>query len=189
MYDMNQYAKDKLYRTQKLHEAQQTQLAKIVDENHKTLPSNAKRIGRNLTITISLVTFFVLFLMLAPQTMYAQDKADPGTVDAFYDQMIAYRLGHYYYVTGEYERAVDYYNQAIAGIPELILMRISSYRDLYWYKADAQLKAGQPDAALASYQYYLQLDGDDAREVEINFVQTLAANIAIGNLVMEPLEI
>ncbi len=188
MYDMNQYAKDKLYRAEKLHKAQQLQLAEAVRENHTPMSSSAFLTGRKLTITVSLVTFFVLFLLLVPQTIYADDKLDPGGADAFYDQMIAYRLGHYYYVTGEYERAVYYYDQAIAGIPELILAQISSFLDLYWYKGDAQLKAGLPDAALESYQYYLQLAGDQAKGAEINFVQTLEANIATGNLVMEPLE-
>ena len=188
MYDMNQYAKDSLYRTQQLQAAQQLHLAEMVQAKQQT-SFNVLHIGRKAVITISLFIVFISFLMLLPETIHASDKSDPGGADAFYDQMIAYRLGHYYYVTGEYERAVDYYNRAIDGIPESVLGRISSFRDIYWYKGDAQLKAGQSDAALVSYQYYLQLADNEAKPKEIEFVNALKTSMANGNVAMEPLEL
>lgn len=188
MYNLNQYTKDTNRRARIQQEVKQIHFADEMQANQKTASANTLHIGHKLTVTIALVIVVILFLLLAPQRISASDKFDSGDADAFYDQMMAYRLGHYYYVTGDYERAVDYYNQAIEGIPEAVLAQVSSFRDLYWYRGDAQLKSEQLDAALDSYQYYLKLAGDEAVEVEINFVQALQTNIATGNVTMEPLE-
>ena len=53
MYDMNQYAKDKLYRAEKLREAQQMRLAKVVRQNHKVQPSNTVDAGHTIAVTLS----------------------------------------------------------------------------------------------------------------------------------------
>ena len=53
MYDMNQYAKDKLYRAEKLREAQQMRLAKVVRQNHKVQPSNTVDSGHTIAVAIS----------------------------------------------------------------------------------------------------------------------------------------
>ena len=53
MYDMNQYAKDKLYRAEKLHQAQQMRLAKVVRQNHKVQPSNRVEAGRTIEVAFS----------------------------------------------------------------------------------------------------------------------------------------
>lgn len=189
MNNMQQYAIDKLNQTLKLHEAEQLHLAETVPGQYRTSTFTTLRINHKIVKTVSLVALFVLFLLVIPQTIHAQDKYDTSGQDAYYDQMMAFRLGHYYYVTGEYERAIEYYNHAIEGIPEAIFVQMSSFRDLYWLKGDAQLKAGQPDAAYITYQRYLQLAGNEAKEKEIAFVQTLETNLATGNVVMEPLEV
>ncbi len=188
MYNLNQYSKDTNRRARIQQEVQQINFADNLQGNQKTISTNTLHIGHKLTLTIALAVLVILFLLLAPQKISASDKFDAGEADAFYDEMVAYRLGYYYYVTGEYERAVDYYNQAIAGIPEVVMIRMSCFRDLYWYRGDAQLKLEQPDAALGSYQYYLKLAGDQVNDVEISFVQALQANIATGNVTMKPLE-
>ncbi len=187
MYDLNQYAKDQSSLTRKIHQAEQQHLAELALKNSNMPSHNSIHMGHRMMMTILVVVGFILFLLLVPQTTNAQDKSDPGNADAFYDQMIAFRLGYYYYVTGEYERAVDYYNQAITGIPESILARMNDFRCIYWYLGDAQLKAGNADAALKNYQHYLELVGDEANTVTIDFVQTLKENIASGEVVLEPL--
>lgn len=187
MYDMNQYAKDKMYRAQKLQEARQAHLAANLQVVSK--PAILMFSGRKLIITLSVITTFIILLMVMPTAIQAQDKYEAGSADPFYDQMIAYRLGHYYYVIGEYQRAVDYYNEALIGIPEIILVQMSSLRDIYWLRGDAQLKAGQTNAALESYQMYLQLAGTKASVQETEFVGAIINSIANGTVVMEPLEI
>ncbi len=188
MYNPNQYAKDKLYRTQKIHEAEQQHLADRVQGNQSTFSMRKFYMGHRLLVTMLLVAVFVLFLLLVPRTINASDdKSDPGEGDAFYDQMVAFRLGYYYYVTGEYDRAVDYYNQAIEGIPEVVFTRMNVFRCIYWYRGDAQLKAGQPEAALESYHHYLELMGDEANTVTVDFVQTVEDSITSGAVMPEPL--
>ena len=132
---------------------------------------------------VTLVSMFIL-----SGTIYADDKLERGETDPYYQQMIAYRLGHYYYVTGDYEQAIEHYEQAIDGIPESVLARMSSLRDLYWLKGDALLKANQPEAALISYLFYLHLAGGSVTDTEVQFVEMLSANIAAGNVVLEPLD-
>ncbi len=188
MYNPNQYAKDKLYRTQKIREAEQQHLADRVQGNQSTFSLRKFYIGHRLLVTMMLAAVFVLFLLLVPRTISASDnKADPGDGDAFYDQMVAFRLGYYYYVTGEYDRAVDYYDQAIEGIPEVMFTRVDTFRCIYWYRGDAELKAGQPDAALVSYRYYLELAGDQVNPVVVDFVQTVEDSIMSGAAMPEPL--
>ena len=186
MYNLNQYAKDQYHRSQQLQNAQEQHLADMVSDrkaspNRRPLFHNKSRL-----LLIACVTLVSMFILSG--TIFADDKLDHGETDPYYEQMIAYRLGHYYYVTGDYERAIEYYEQAIDGIPEAVLARMSSLRDLYWYKGDALLKANQPEAALISYLFYLQLAGGSATDPEVQFVEMLSANIAAGNVVLEPLD-
>lgn len=188
MYNPNQYAKDKLYRTLKLREAEQQHLADMVQENQTTFSLQKFYVAHRLMVTMLLAAVFVLLLLLAPRTISASDsKSDPGAGEAFYDQMVAFRLGYYYYVTGEYDRAVDYYNQAIAGIPEEVFAKVDTFRCIYWYRGDAQLKAGQFDAALDSYRSYLELAGDQVNPAVVDFVQTVENSITSGAAMPEPL--
>jgi len=187
MYNLNQYAKDTNRRARIQQEVQQINFADTIQGNQKTVSFNTRRMGYKLIVTTALAVLVILLLLLVPQTTNASDKLDPGEGDAFYDQMVAFRLGYYYYVTGEYERAVDYYNQAIGGLPEVVFTRVDTFRCMYWYLGDAQLKDGDPNAALKNYQRYLELVGDQANPVAVNFVQTLKDSITSGGVTPEPL--
>ena len=186
MYDLNQYAKDQLHRSQQLQEAQKRHLSDTLSKQHAVFnlhPFFQNKVKLLLTICITGMS-----LLIISGTIHADDKLDRGEADPYYSQMVAYRLGHYYYVTGDYERAIEYYEQAINGIPESVLARMSSLHDLYWLKGDALLKANQPEAALISYLYYLHLAGDHVTDKEFIFVVSLSANIASGHIVLEPLD-
>ncbi|MBI1277630.1 MAG: hypothetical protein GC179_05845 [Anaerolineaceae bacterium] len=189
MYDINQYEKDNLHRAQMLREAEHIRLEKIAQPSPTLHSGLVLHIGHRGVIAFVVILLVLAYLLLVPQTSYAQDKVDADKSDAYCEQMIAFRLGHYYYVTGDYERAIGYYDTAIAGIPEAVLGHIASLRDIYWYKGDAQLMAGQMEKALASYRHYVALAGNDAQSQELAFVKALEDNLAAGIMVMEPLEL
>lgn len=136
-----------------------------------------KRLVRLVMIVMALVVVFV-----GTQQVFAQG-AEPRRPDAggppepFFDAMKAYREGLYYMNRGEYARSVDRLQAATEGIPGEVMAVVPAYQDMYWALGEAQEAAGQPLEALASYQRWLWLAGDEATPWAVAKVQALDAQL------------
>ncbi len=180
-YNSSDYPKAQTYRSDRLAEARRDHLAKITNPATFKFPA-LRRCRRLLVVAVALV-----ILVALPVTAGAQDKREAGDNEPFATAIMAYRLGHYYYVTGQYDRAVEHYTQAIDGIPAEIFAFSVDYAVMYWDMGDALLLAGQYAAALDSYQHFVDLlDGGASAEV-IAFVAQLETAVAQGVVTLQPM--
>lgn len=137
-----------------------------------------KRLGRTLLIVAALLAVFV-----GAQQVFAQG-AEPRRADAggppepFFDAMKAYREGIYYLNRGEYTRSIERLEAAIGGIPSGAMAVVPAYQDMYWELGAAQEAAGRPLEALASYQRWLLLAGDEAAPWTLSKAQALEIQLS-----------
>lgn len=190
MYRQDAYQLDKEHRSRKARQAQQDQLAasgqSVSPVDH--LPRLLTPPIRKLAFVLLLLALIGGLLLVLPQSTRAADAdRDPGQGEPFAPAIIAYRLGHYYFYKGHYERAVAKYTKAVEGIPQEIFAGLFGYEVIYWELGDAQLMAGQYEDALMSYRHFLTLTGGQATTGAIEYVQSLedairtntAANMAL----------
>lgn len=134
-------------------------------------------------VRAALIALAVLALFAAYQQVHAQDSIDPGQRDPFPEAMLAYRLGNYYMVTGDYARAAEKLSEAVRLIPRAAFALQPRYSVLYWALGDAQEQAGMPAAALISYRRFLMLAGEEAAPWTFDKVQQLQATLEPATLV------
>jgi tetratricopeptide (TPR) repeat protein len=176
MYRQDAYQLDKEYRSRKVRQAQQDQLTASGQSASplRHLPPTLTPRSRKLAFAFVLLALIGGLLLALPQTTYAADvKHDAGQGEPFAPAIVAYRLGHYYFYKGNYERAVTEYTKAVEGIPQEIFAGLFGYEVIYWDLGDAQLMNGQYEDALVSYRHFLQLTGDQATDKAVDYVQSL----------------
>ncbi|MEO8391923.1 MAG: tetratricopeptide repeat protein [Chloroflexota bacterium] len=182
--DNYQYILNKLHRDVAMREVEGEQRAHEACTAPSADLSKASAIhthSRHLTVTL-LVVLFILLTCLFPAVTHAQDLIDVGQGEFFTDAMVAYRVGYYYFLKGDYDRAIQEYEQTVQGIPQGVFAASVDYATIYWDLGDAQLMAEQYDQALASYQHYLDLAGDDATALAVAYVQRLAEAMNNGTV-------
>jgi tetratricopeptide (TPR) repeat protein len=179
MFNSNDYPKDKVYRAQIMREAENNRLAQLTQSN-STARFSRQPTDRKLVMIVVLSVLFALLLLALPQISHAEDFADAGQVEPFADAISAYRVGYFYFTQGNYQRATAELTTAVKGIPEEIFAASIDYAVMYWTLGDAQLMAGQYEAALASYEHYLELAGEDVSSQAVEYVETLNAAVING---------
>jgi tetratricopeptide (TPR) repeat protein len=133
---------------------------------------------RKWVVVAIVIGLTVLLLFTGYLRVYAQDMADPGTSEPFSDAMVAYRVGYYYLVTGDYEQAVEKLNEAIELMPGWAFAVEPAYADLYWTLGEAQEQLGLVEDALVNYHRFLELVGDDAAPWTVEWVRQLELRLA-----------
>jgi tetratricopeptide (TPR) repeat protein len=132
-------------------------------------------------VRASMISFIVvaiaLVLLLSAAPADAQ-TIHPGEGEFFYETMLALRLGNYYYVKGDYEKAVAYFTKAVESLPVEVYEIDPGYTFMYRMLGDAQTAAGLIDEAEASYAIYTAYTGESL--VDIDEEQLVAASLA-GN--------
>jgi tetratricopeptide (TPR) repeat protein len=189
MFNSNDYAKGKAYRSDKMREATRDHLAKQA-QSDTTNPFDFETFlyaHRRAVIVVVLVVLAALLTLALPDTSRAHDLAESGDNEPFAPAIQAYRVGHYYYVSGQYEKAIEQYALAIDGIPAVVFEKAENYRVMHWDMGDARLMAGQHDEALASYRRFLELMDGAASAEAVEFVERLEESIARDMVNLTPL--
>lgn len=169
-----EYPLHKEHTARAMRQANQDQLAQLA-QPHSTTSSDGRpaHVGRRLVIVTILIVLLALSALAFPQISRANDLLDEGGVEPLAEAMTAYRVGHYYFVAGDYDRAIAYYTEAIDEMPEVIFEGSADYAVIFWDMGDAQFMAGQHGEALACYQRYLELAGDEASAEAAEYVRQL----------------
>ena len=128
-------------------------------------------------VLTSILIVVVTLLLASHRPAHAQDNIDRGKAEPFPDAIIAYRLGNYYLVKGDYERAIEYLSKSIALIPEEIFIVETAYADIYWALGEAEERSGLYAQALDHYQRFLDLAGNEAAPWTNQKVETLRAQL------------
>jgi cytochrome c-type biogenesis protein CcmH/NrfG len=151
----------------------------VTEEPGKQGPAilRTKRVVRILLIVVAVVV-----LLVGAQQAFAgpPEPARPECdciPEPFADAMRAYREGLYALNHGDPEQAVERLTVAIESIPAEVVARVPAYQDMYWVLGEAQEAAGLAEEALISYQYWLELAGDEAAPWTAVKVKALAMQL------------
>jgi tetratricopeptide (TPR) repeat protein len=165
------------YQEEQRRQAEQYRAAQAARDTDDTSGQFPLR-GRIWVVIGLVIVLAVVFLFAGYMRVYAQDMADPGQSEPFPGAMLAYRLGSYYLVTGDYDRAVAKLGEAVELMPEWAFAVEPDYADLFWTLGEAQEHLGLVEDALANYRQFLALVGDDAAPWTIEWVQQLELRLA-----------
>jgi tetratricopeptide (TPR) repeat protein len=175
---------NKDYRTSQHHQAEmrrQAEQYRLGEEAHpdsRTSPGTKKWIVRAVLIGLA-----ALAIVVGYGQVHAQDAWDTGESELFPEAMLAYRLGNYYLVTGDCERAVEKLSEAIDLMPAEAFTALPQYSVMYWTLGQAQEQAEMQAEALASYRQFLTLAGEKAAPWTAEKVQQLQAELDTAMLV------
>jgi tetratricopeptide (TPR) repeat protein len=145
-------------------------------------------VGRRKLMAIFTLLVFIIFVVpLAAVSAGASihfplpsDDIDAGVIGP---GLLAYRLGNYYYVTGNYQRAAEYFAQAIAQTPERVFGLAPQMSAFHWGLFDAQIALEQYEEAAATYLAYLAVAGAKADHYFAIHVQDIADRLGIVFLI------
>ncbi len=175
-----QYQLDEQHRTQTQRQATQDHLAQIANVSRgRQLPA-LPHIGRRLWLAIAIIILVGVAAFVTPTGAKAQDLLDPGQGDPLGQVMVAYRVGSFYFETGDYQKAAEKFTEAIELTPIEVFQQLPEYSVLYWALVDAQLELGDTAGAWDSYQSYLEVAGENADGLFTAYVQELEISIAAG---------
>ena len=112
----------------------------------------------------------LLFIIGLPIASSAQDMHDPGISEPYHPSFVHYRVGIYFALRGNYERALEEFTESIEGLP--------TFGNAYAARGDVYLTLGDYELAIADYT--------NAIDIYPNFVSALytrgQAYHAIGEL-------
>jgi tetratricopeptide (TPR) repeat protein len=92
----------------------------------------------------SVIILLVLLCLLAlPAVINAQDLRHDGITEPYHPSYVRYRVGLYYMLGENYERALDEFTEAIDGLPQ--------FGSAYAARGDVYLVLGEYELALADY--------------------------------------
>lgn len=152
-----EYCICKHYQTELRRQADQYRLAHEARDDDRWTSG-----GHPWALRAVLIALAVLALFAAYRQVHAQEAHDPGEYEPFPEAMLAYRLGNYYFVTGDYARAADKLSEAVRLMPETAFALQPRYSVLYWALGEAQEAEGMQAEALISYRRFLTLADEEA---------------------------
>jgi tetratricopeptide (TPR) repeat protein len=139
---------------------------------------------------VTVFALFMLVMLLGPLAVVSagesvhppapSDETDAGVIGP---GLLSYRLGNYYYVTEDYERAAEYFADAIARTPERIFGLLSEMSCFHWGLFDAQIALEQYEDAAATYAAYVAVAGAKADRYFADYVQDIATSLEIAFLI------
>jgi hypothetical protein len=119
-----------LYQEDQRRQAEQYRTAQAARDGNDTSGPFPPR-ARMWVVIGLIVVLAVVFLFAGYMRVFAQDMADPGKSEPFPAAMLAYRLGSYYLVTGDYDRAVAKLSEAVELMPEWAFAVDPDYADMF----------------------------------------------------------
>ena len=168
--------------TSVMREAERAQAS--LARRHETSNGNPAK-APTVLVRATVIIVLLLGLFVAAQQTFAEGPMhDPGGSDFFPEANLAYRMGHYYLISGEPDKALEWLTLAFEHMPDEVLQTVPMYQDWYWTLGEVQEAAGLYEEALVSYQQWLTLVGDDAAPWTVIYVQALEEQIPV--LITEP---
>jgi tetratricopeptide (TPR) repeat protein len=145
-------------------------------------------VGRRTLTAIAVFIFLILAVFVLPlNNVSAQGTTDMPTPETDAGVMgpglLPYRLGNYYYVKGDYERAAEYFAEAIAQTPERVFALLPEMSVFHWGLFDAQIAQELYEDAAITYAAYLEVAGEQADHYFADYIQDVEDNLDIVILI------
>jgi tetratricopeptide (TPR) repeat protein len=96
-----------------------------------------------MNATLQRIISFIVLLVALPTAIYAQDMRDPGISEPYHPSFVHYRVGIYFALRGNHERALEEFTQAIDGLPQ--------FGNAYAARGDVYLSLEEYELAIADY--------------------------------------
>lgn len=158
----NYYRDFELQRDQFLQNAQCERLARIATEANPNLSvvsikrtrSFSNPFGQTVSMNWAFRSLIILLaiislLVMGISPLFAQDLIDAGGSEPYDPALVSYRVGYYYQLQGDQERAVEIFNEVIDRLP--------NWDGGYAARGDSYAALGQFDLAVADYTVALDL--------------------------------
>ncbi len=113
------------------------------------LPVSVHDLLARRSLRIAAALFAIILLMLAVQPASAQALHDDGGGEPYHPALVNFRLGIYYQLTGDHQRAVAEFSETIAAFPMIA--------EAWAARADSYLALEDFDLALADYDEAIAL--------------------------------
>jgi tetratricopeptide (TPR) repeat protein len=176
------------YQARQQASAKRNQLARIASDNGSWRDNVPVFVGRQPLMTVFTLLILIIFVtplaaVSAGESVHSplpSDDIDAGVIGS---GLLAYRLGNYYYVTGDYERAAEYFTEAIAQTPERVFGLAPQMSVFHWGLFDAQIALEQYEQAAATYTAYIAVAGTKADQYFADYVQDIADSLGIMFLI------
>jgi len=129
-------------------------------------------------LLIAIIVLFAAALFVLPQAANAQtsDMVSDGN-DFNHPAMLAFRMGNYYYLQGDYEKAIERLQFAADEMPAEAFAVFPNLTEVYHVLGDAQVALGQNDEALANYTIYVEMTGDEADPMIMAMLEQLGGTV------------
>jgi len=159
------------HQTRSNRQAHNDQLAAQIENN------SAPRFSHKTILTV-IIVLFAAALFVLPQAANAQinDMLNDGS-DFGHPAMLAFRMGNYYYVQGNYEKAIERLQFAVDEMPAAAYNAFPNLTEAYRILGDAQFAQAQYDAALSSYTLYVEMTGEEADPLVIVMIEQLGGTV------------
>ena len=136
-------------------------------------------ISRRLVSIILMVICIVGMLVTIPSTQAQAINDEDASGDPKVE--LGLMMGAYYFNQERYEEAIEQFQIAIDGMPEVYFEIAPEQAIVFWQMAEALEQAGYLPEALISYQRYLEFAGDGATDFAITYVTELETQIETIN--------
>ncbi len=142
---------------------------------------NHTRLYHRIFISIAFI-FVVIVLILNTNVAQAQQVITSGDGASFHDTMLPFTLGRYYFLGGDYDKAVKYFTEAVESLPVEVYEYDATFSNLYLALADAQQAAGLHEQALENYALYIEYSGEEVELEDIVLNDVKESQIALASL-------
>jgi tetratricopeptide (TPR) repeat protein len=154
-YRLNQHHRDEVMRAARRQHLAQLALARrpktkrayaaaLLALWHSLFRSSRPSTTTSMSATSKwIVGLLVLVLLLTVFSARAQDMRDPGITEPYHPSFVHYRVGIYFALRGNHERALNEFTRTIDGLP--------SFGSAYAARGDVYLSLGEYDLAIADY--------------------------------------
>jgi tetratricopeptide (TPR) repeat protein len=142
----------------------------------QTTPPRPMTIHLNRRLVAAILLIVLLGLLFVVRSTHAQEERmtwSAGSPVVCSEAISAYQSGLELMEQGDYALALVEFERAIEAVPDIIWEVSPAYAALYVGLGDAQYALERYGEALASYEHYIEMAGDDANPLVVEFAQAM----------------
>jgi len=170
-FNNRDYQLDTEYRNRSFSQKTHHDVEKDTDSNTNQGIQMSRRLVVMVIVGICIISGLVAIPSAQAQSIYNSDASHVADIEH------ALIMGTYYVGYERYEEAIEQFQIAIDGMPMAYFEIAPEQAIVFWQLGEALEGAGYLEDALVSYQQFIDLAGDNATQLSIDYVVDLQAQI------------